>query len=46
MNDRKFWMQVRQALLMLVDVIEQRLTIAPRTSQLRRAEKKRKEPIG
>ena len=36
MNERDFWMGVRQALLMLLDVIERKLGIGPRTAELRR----------
>lgn len=38
--DRAFWLQVRQALLMIVDAIERMLDIAPRTSELRREAKR------
>ena len=37
MTDRDFWLGVRQALLMLVDLLERKLVIQPRTSELRRA---------
>lgn len=46
---RRFWMMVRQAMLLLVTAIEERLDIHPRTSQLRKfakdwmAEEGRKE---
>ena len=42
MEDRAFWLAVRQALLMMVDAIELRLGL-PRTSALRR--KVLKSPI-
>jgi hypothetical protein len=35
MNDREFWLLIRQALLMFVDAIERRFCF-PRTSDLRR----------
>ncbi len=35
-EDRAFWMAVRQALLMALDALERRLGISPRTSELRR----------
>ena len=38
-DDKKMWMQIRQALLMIVNALEQELEITPRTSQLRREEK-------
>ena len=31
----KFWMGIRQALLMMVDTIEREIEIRPRTSKLR-----------
>lgn len=31
----KFWMSIRQAILMVVDAIERELDIKPRTSKLR-----------
>jgi hypothetical protein len=31
----KFWMSVRQAILMIVDAIERELDIKPRTAKLR-----------
>ena len=31
----KFWMSIRQAILMIVDAIERELEIKPRTSKLR-----------
>jgi hypothetical protein len=40
MNDRPFWLQVRQALLMIVDAIERTLGMEPRTSELRREAKR------
>ena len=36
MTDREFWMMVRQALLMLLDALERRLEISPRTAELRK----------
>jgi hypothetical protein len=36
MLDRQFLMEVRQALLMLVDAIERLCGITPRTSELRK----------
>ena len=38
-TDRQFWMQIRQALLMLVDAVERQHKISPRTSDLRRERK-------
>ena len=38
--DRAFWMQVRQALLMMVDAIERMVDVQPRTSELRRERKR------
>lgn len=35
-EDRAFWMAVRQALLMLLDALERRMGISPRTAELRR----------
>jgi hypothetical protein len=40
MTDRDFWMQLRQALLMMTDCIERRWEIEPRTSDLRKQRKK------
>ena len=37
MSDTEFWLAVRQALLMLIDAIERRWQIAPRTAELRKA---------
>lgn len=36
MNERDFWLYIREALLLLIDVIERKFDITPRTSQLRR----------
>lgn len=36
MEDKDFWLAVRQALLMLIDAIERFVNIAPRTSELRK----------
>jgi len=36
-NSREFWIGVRQALLMLVDLLERGLAVSPRTSELRKA---------
>ena len=33
---RKFWMDLRQALLMVVNSLEQELGLEPRTSELRK----------
>ena len=38
--DRDFWLQIRQALLMMVDAIERVARIEPRTSELRREAKR------
>ena len=38
--DRAFWMQVRQALLMMVDAIERMMDVQPRTSELRKERKR------
>lgn len=35
MNERDFWMAVRQALLMMLDALERMLEIEPRTAELR-----------
>lgn len=39
--DKDFWTEIRQALLMLVDVIERWFVIRPKTSELRKEWKKR-----
>lgn len=39
MSEAEFWMGVRQALLMLLDVLERKLQIEPRTAELRRIAK-------
>jgi len=39
MTDRDLWLGIRQALLMLVDVVERRFSIEPRTAQLRKDKK-------
>lgn len=39
----KFWMGIRQALLMMVDTIERELEMRPRTSKLRTFYKSWKE---
>jgi hypothetical protein len=39
MDDREFWMAVRQALLMMLDALERKLDINPRTAELRHAAK-------
>jgi hypothetical protein len=36
MTDSEMWVAIRQALLMLVDAIERKLGMAPRTAELRR----------
>jgi hypothetical protein len=36
MTDAEMWVAIRQALLMLVDAIERKLGMAPRTAELRR----------
>ena len=36
MNEREFWLAVRQAVLMFLDAIERRLEISPRTAELRK----------
>lgn len=35
-KDYQFWMDIRQALLMVVDVIESKTDTRPRTSKLRK----------
>lgn len=35
-DDRVFWLAARQALLMLLDAVERRLKISPRTAELRK----------
>ena len=37
--DRDFWLQLRQALLMMVDAIERAIGMEPRTSELRKERK-------
>lgn len=39
MQDRDLWLAIRQAFLLLVDAIERRWGICPRTSEIRRAAK-------
>lgn len=39
MDDQGFWMLIRQALLLMVDAIERKWGMSPRTSQLRRIAK-------
>jgi hypothetical protein len=34
-ENRAFWLEIRRALLILVSVVENRLNIEPRTSELR-----------
>jgi hypothetical protein len=41
-QERKFWMGMRETYLNQVDIIERRLGIKPRTSELRREEKLKK----
>ncbi len=36
MSDSEFWMAVRQALLMIIDAIERKFAVSPRTSELRK----------
>jgi hypothetical protein len=36
MTDAELWTAIRQALLMLVDAIERKLGMSPRTAELRR----------
>lgn len=45
MKDHDFWQQIRQALLMLVDVIERRLGIE-RTSNIRKLYRGRDKDVG
>jgi len=40
MNETEFLLAVRQALLMMLDAIERKLGISPRTSELRKMVKK------
>jgi len=40
MTDRELWLAIRQALLMVVDAIERSLGIEPRTSVLRKEDRK------
>ncbi len=35
MSDEEFWLAIRQALLLLVDILERKLGISPRTAELR-----------
>lgn len=39
-SDHDFWLGIRQAILMLLDVLERRLGIEPTTASLRRQRKK------
>ncbi len=36
MIDRSFWLDIRRALLLMVDAIERLICISPRTSELRK----------
>ena len=36
MDERKFWMVIRQALLAIINAVEKRYSIQPRTSELRK----------
>jgi len=36
MTDRDLWLSIRQALLMIVDAIERKFDINPRTAELRK----------
>ncbi len=36
MSDSEFWMAIRQALLMIIDAIERKFAVSPRTSELRK----------
>ena len=36
MTDREFWLILRQALLLIVDAIERKWDICPRTAEMRR----------
>lgn len=36
MPDRSFWLEIRRALLIVVDAIERMCAISPRTSELRK----------
>lgn len=36
MDERKFWILIRQALLQIIDAVEVRFKIQPRTSELRK----------
>jgi len=40
-DERRLWLQIRQAMLMVVDAIETQQNIEPRTSDLRRDQKER-----
>lgn len=35
-REREFWILIRQAILLMVDAIERRLDIHPRTAELRK----------
>jgi len=39
MTDPDFWLAIRQALLMMLDAIERRLSIQPRTAEIRKERK-------
>lgn len=39
MTDREFWLGIRQALLMALDALERKLSIEPRTAELRKRAK-------
>lgn len=36
MDERKFWMLIRQALLAVIDAVEKRYKTQPRTAELRK----------
>jgi len=40
MADTDFWMAVRQAILMVLDALERKLLITPRTAELRKQRKR------
>lgn len=40
MTDHEFWMGIREALLLALDIVERKLGLSPRTAELRKLVKK------
>ena len=40
MTDRDFWIKIRKGLLEIVDAIERKLAMTPRTAELRKEQEK------